>query len=139
MNFRKIAKLSAVIAYNKKAEDILIIDVRKLTTLADYFVILSGASDVQVKAVADAIIEELKGLGIKPVHIEGKTNARWILVDYGGIIIHIFYEPLRRFYNLERLWREAKKVSVKFDAPKKKISSRKPKIKSVKGKKSVKK
>ncbi len=113
MNFRKLAKLSVAIAHDKKAEDMLIIDVRKLTAITDYFILLSGKSDIHVKTISDAIIMGLKDMGIRILHIEGESNARWILLDYGGVIIHIFYEPIRKFYNLERLWREGKKVSFK--------------------------
>jgi len=134
MDFRKLAKLSVAIAYDKQAKDILIIDVRKLTTITDYFVLLSGKSDIHVKTISDAIIMGIKDLGVKILHIEGESNARWILLDYGGVITHIFYEPIRKFYNLERLWREGKKVSFRPTARKitRSTKSKKRKKKSVK-------
>ncbi|MCX7906456.1 MAG: ribosome silencing factor [Bacteroidetes bacterium] len=92
----------------KKAEDVVILDLRGLTDVVDYFVIGSGSSDLQVKAIADAIEEEVhKHLGEKPWHIEGYSNRQWVLLDYVNVVAHVFYAPVRAYYNLERIWGDA--------------------------------
>ncbi|MDQ6682575.1 MAG: ribosome silencing factor [Chloroflexota bacterium] len=82
----------------------------ELTTMADYFVICSGRTDRQVQALAGAIIGELRDEGQRPIGVEGKANARWILVDYGSVIVHVFGAEERDFYGLERLWSNAVQV-----------------------------
>ena len=94
----------------RKAEDILLLDVRKLSSVADAFLICSGRSNRQVTAIADSVNRTLKKQGIKPLHVEGKTDGHWVLMDYGHVIIHIFYETVREFYDLEGLWRDAERV-----------------------------
>ena len=94
----------------RKAENILVLDVKRLTSVADAFLICSGRSNRQVTAIADSVGRTLKKQGIKPLHIEGKTDGHWVLMDYGHVIIHIFYETVREFYDLEGLWRDAKRV-----------------------------
>ena len=94
----------------RKAEDILVLDVRKLTSVADAFLICSGRSNRQVTAIADSVYRTLKKQGIRPLSVEGKSEGHWILMDYGHVIIHIFYETVREFYDLEGLWRDAEKV-----------------------------
>ncbi|MFB0527807.1 MAG: ribosome silencing factor [bacterium] len=110
MNFRNLAKQCAGLALAKKAKEILILDVRKLTSITDYFVICSGRSNIHVDTIAEWIVSKLKGKGIRPLHIEGEKQAQWVLIDYIGIIVHVFYEPIRKFYGLERLWTEGRKV-----------------------------
>jgi ribosome-associated protein len=95
-----------------KAENPVILNLQDLTSFADYFVILSGRSDRQVQAIADRIIEELKKNKIKPLGLEGTENKHWILIDYGHIVVHVFYEETREFYALEQLWNDASKVEV---------------------------
>lgn len=85
-------------------------DVRKLTSITDYFVICSGRSNIHVDTIAQWIVSKLKGKGIRPLHVEGEKQAQWVLIDYIGIIVHVFYEPTRKFYGLERLWAEGRKV-----------------------------
>ena len=88
----------------------MILDVRKLTSITDYFVICSGRSNIHVETIAESIVSELKGQGIRPLHIEGQKQAKWVLIDYVGVIAHVFYEPTRKFYGLEKLWAEGRKV-----------------------------
>lgn len=104
---KKKALLIAKFAQDKKAEDIAVIDLRKIPTICDYFVIVSGSSNRKVKAIAEFIEEESNKRGIKVWHVEGKKEACWILLDCGDIVVHIFYKEARDFYNLERLWADA--------------------------------
>jgi len=97
-------------ALGRKAFDLVILDVRDLTSIADAFIICSGRSNRQVAAIAEFIQVELKKHGIKPLSVEGKKEGHWVLLDYGHVIIHVFYEPIRSFYDLEGLWIDAKKI-----------------------------
>ena len=97
---------------DRKAIQVVILDVRNLTSIADVFIICSGRSNRQVTAIADFVQRDLKNKGIKPINIEGKKDGHWVLMDYGDVIIHIFYESLRIFYDLEGLWIDAKQLSV---------------------------
>ena len=94
-------------ASDKKALDIVIIKMKKMSSVCDYFVIASGASTTQVRAIADHIQEKLAEVLQKRWHIEGEREASWILLDYGDVVAHIFLEDTRRFYDLERLWGKA--------------------------------
>ena len=94
----------------KKAIDVVVLDVRELTSIADVFIICSGHSNRQVIAIAEYIQVDLKKNGLKPLSVEGKKEGHWVLLDYGHVIIHIFYEPIRNFYDLEGLWIDAKKI-----------------------------
>jgi ribosome-associated protein len=95
------------LAADKKASDIVLLDVRAQTTMTDYFVICSGASDRQLNAIADGIIEGLKEDGDPPLSREGDAGSHWLLVDFGGVIVHVMSKPEREFYQLEKLWSEA--------------------------------
>lgn len=97
-------------ASGRKAEDIVALDVRKLTSLADVFIICSGRSNRQVSAIGEYIVAELKNAGIKPLSVEGLKDGQWVLIDYGDVIIHVFYESVRGFYNLEGLWADADRL-----------------------------
>ena len=99
-------------ALGKKAFDLVVLDVRQLTSIADAFIICSGRSNRQVTAIAEYIQVSLKKKDIKPLSVEGKREGHWVLLDYGHVIIHIFYEPVRDFYDLEGLWIDAEKISV---------------------------
>jgi|SRR5262245_9323851 len=99
-------------ADQKKAQEILVLRLSAITEFTDYFIICSGASTRQTQAIADAVIEELKKAQTRPLHTEGYNNAEWILIDYGAFVIHIFTEESRKFYDLERLWRDAERVEV---------------------------
>jgi ribosome-associated protein len=99
-------------AEEKKAQDLAVLRLVKITSFTDYFIICSGTSVRQVQAVADAITGQLKARGVRPMHIEGYTNGEWILIDYGTFVVHVFTDSSRRFYDLERLWRDAERVEV---------------------------
>ena len=96
---------------NRKAIQVVILDVRKLTSVADAFIICSGRSNRQVTAIADSVQRDLKKKGKKPINVERKKEGHWVLMDYGDVIIHIFYESLRNFYDLEGLWIDARRLS----------------------------
>ena len=102
-----MALTSAQAALDKKAQGVIILDLRQFTFITDYFVIGSGHSDVHVRAIADGIVESLGKKQVKVWHREGDEEGTWILLDYGDIVVHIFYEPARQFYSLERLWADA--------------------------------
>ncbi len=99
--------LCAKAALEKKALDLIILDIKEISSFADYFIICSGNSNRQVQAIASAIEINLKKKGIYPLGIEGVSEGQWILLDYDDIIIHVFYQPMREFYELERLWADA--------------------------------
>lgn len=96
----------------KKGLDPLVLDIRKLTDIAEYFVLVHGTSDRHVRTIADSVSDHLKSKKMKPFHIEGKQDATWILLDYGSVMVHVFHHETRKFYNLERLWGDAKIVNV---------------------------
>ncbi len=105
-------RLAARAAYDKKAEDVVVLDLRKLASFADSFLLCSGNNPRQVKAIADGVEQALGTTGIKPAHIEGYERAEWILLDYFDFIVHVFNAETRRFYGLERLWGSAVRVEV---------------------------
>ena len=100
-------------ALGRKAFDLVVLDLRKLTSIADYFIICSGQSSRQVTAIAEFIHFTLKKQGIKPLCIEGLQEGHWVVLDYGHVIIHVFYESVREFYDLEGLWSDADRVKIK--------------------------
>ena len=97
-------------ASDKKASDIVLLRTADVTTMADYFVIASGRSERQVQALSQAIVDELRDEGIRPLGIEGQSSARWVLLDYGSVIVHLFAPEEREYYGLERLWGKAAQV-----------------------------
>ena len=98
-------------ASEKKALNLIVLDVRDLTSIADVFIICSGRSNRQVNAIADSIIVGLKKHKIKPLSVEGTGEGHWVLLDYGHVVIHVFYEPVREFFDLEGLWSDAKRIT----------------------------
>jgi ribosome-associated protein len=98
------------IASDKKAVDIVLLRTTEVTSIADYFVICSGRSDRQVQALARAIADDLRDEGIRPLGVEGRGAARWVLLDYGSVIVHLFAPEEREYYGLERLWSNAAQV-----------------------------
>ena len=113
LNSLKTAQLTAEAADEKKAFDILILDLRGLTYLADYFVICSGSNTPQVGAIADQIMQVLALQGVHASHIEGQANSTWVLMDYGDVVVHIFEEQTRIYYSLEKLWNDAPRVALR--------------------------
>ena len=95
---------------DKKSEDITVIDIHGISSIADYFIIANGNNVNQVHSISDFVEEQLAKSGIHPKQIEGYTNANWVLMDYGDLIIHIFDKENRLFYNLERIWRDGKQI-----------------------------
>jgi ribosome-associated protein len=105
-----LARRVVELAEDKKAADIVLLDLTGLTTLADYFVICSGGSERQLAAIADGIVEALRDERIRPIGREGTPASHWVLLDFGSVIVHVFTPPERDFYQLERHWSEAKTV-----------------------------
>jgi ribosome-associated protein len=99
-------------ADDKKAQNILVLRLSAITEFTDYFVICTGNSSRQTQAIADEVVEHLKASGVRPLNTEGYKNAEWILIDFGAFVVHIFTEESRRFYDLERLWRDAERVEI---------------------------
>jgi len=99
-------------ALDKKAVDLVVLDVGALTSIADYLVICTGKSDRQVQAIAQAVETELREQGERPVAIEGMARGQWVLIDGADVIVHVFYKPVREFYDLERLWEHAPRVQL---------------------------
>ena len=112
MEAKEMAKLAVAALEEKKAVDVKVIDIEKISTLADYFIIASGTNRSQVQAMAEAVEEELQKQDIHPKNVEGYQSANWILMDYGDFIIHLFDKESREYYNLERIWRDAKFIEV---------------------------
>ncbi len=98
-------------ASNKKAIDMVVLDLREIASFTDFFIIASGANERQVRAIAEGIVEALKKVGTPVARIEGHKTAEWILLDYGDFLVHVFDDKSRKFYDLERLWRESKRVT----------------------------
>lgn len=111
-----VKKLIADAASDKKAQDIVFIDMRNVSLVADYFIICSGTSVPQVKAIADNIEEKLAEAGQELIHREGYREGRWVLLDYGTCVAHIFLTEEREFYHLERLWGDAPQEQYKEEA-----------------------
>lgn len=102
-------------AAEKKAIDPTVLDLRGISTFTDFFVIVTGANRRQVQAISDEVVEQLKRSGNPAARVEGYQNAEWVLVDYGDFVVHIFDDKARRFYDLERLWREARRRDLSSD------------------------
>jgi len=100
----------------RKAQQVVILNVQDLTSFADAFIICSGKSNRQVTAIAEHVQIELKKQGKPPIHVEGKKEGQWVLMDYGDVIIHIFFESLRQFYDLEGLWVDAERIIIEHEA-----------------------
>lgn len=113
MDSKELAEKVANLTLEKKATDVLILTLRPLTTMTDYFVICTGSTNTQVKAISDHIFETLKKEKTRPLHIEGQSNQEWILLDYISVVVHVFQPHKRDFYGLERLWGDAEMVEVK--------------------------
>ncbi|MGD9676755.1 MAG: ribosome silencing factor [Vulcanibacillus sp.] len=108
-----LAQLAAKAASEKKAIDTVILDIRDLSLIADYFVICSANSETQVQAIAREIKEKVIEAGVEIKGMEGLSHARWVLIDLGDVVVHVFHKEEREFYNLERLWNNAPRVNYK--------------------------
>jgi ribosome-associated protein len=97
---------------DRKAYDLVVLETGGVSSIADYFVICSGRSDTQVQALAEAVEEHLAHQGARPLAVEGLPHAQWVLLDYGDVVVHIFYVPVRQFYDLERLWARAPRAEL---------------------------
>ncbi len=104
MDSKKLVDNIVEALQEKKARDISIIDIHNITVIADYFVICSGTSTTHIASIADEVEIQLSKIGLEPYHKEGYDTAKWILLDFADVIVHIFHEEDRSFYNLERLW-----------------------------------
>ncbi|MGA9449840.1 MAG: ribosome silencing factor [Verrucomicrobiia bacterium] len=120
MDSRKLARLCREFADNKKAENIVILDVRKLSSVTDYFVIASGTSEPHLRAIVDEITDRLReGYGVRPRAVDGTVHGAWVVLDYFDVIVHIMRQDIRERYDLEGLWGDAPRVKPrKKTAPK---------------------
>lgn len=135
MDSKKLADLITGLIFNKKGFDVKIMDLKKLTTMSDYFVICTADSDTQVKAIADEVDKSLRDEGIRSWHTEGYKALNWVLLDYVDVVVHVFKKGYREFYNLEKLWGDAEIIEVEDPAlqpavPLKKKPGRPKKIQS---------
>ena len=110
--YMEYAKLAADAAEDKKAKDVVILDIRSLSVIADYFIICSANSRIQVQAIAEAVKDRLQERGLACKGMEGKDEAKWVLIDFGDVVVHVFQEEDRRFFGLERLWGDAPRLPV---------------------------
>ncbi len=101
---RQLAVLAANVCDDKKAKGIIVLDVRKITTISDYFIVASTSNERQARAIADDLRVRLKELGVREMGVEGMDDARWVLQDFGDIVLHVFHETQREFYDIEGLW-----------------------------------
>ncbi len=115
MDARDRALIAAHAAEEHKAEAVVVLDLRGLTLITDYFVICTGETTVQIRAIAEAVEEAMHAAGARLQHREGTEHARWVLLDYGDVVVHIFGPEERKYYRLERLWQDARVV--RFSVP----------------------
>jgi ribosome-associated protein len=113
---RELAVLAARAASTKQGTDIAILDVGELIAITDYFVIISGASERQLKTISEEVIRAAKELGVRPVRQEGEAGTRWLLLDFVDFVVHVFHDQEREFYRLENLWRDAPVVDWEEEA-----------------------
>ncbi|HEY0996764.1 MAG TPA: ribosome silencing factor [Gemmatimonadaceae bacterium] len=107
---RALVMRAAQVCRDHKANDVVVLDLKGVTDMTDYFVIASGTSDTHVRSLGDHVMEELKKAGHPVTHAEGLTQGRWVLLDYVDFVVHLFHPTLRNFYQLERLWNDAEAV-----------------------------
>lgn len=110
MTSKELAKIAVSALEDKKAEDLRVIDVSNVSIMTDYFIIGSGSSQTQVKALANNVEEKLREVKVHPRQIEGYQSAGWILMDFNDIIVHVFHNDERLFYNLEKIWLDGKQI-----------------------------
>ena len=107
-----VLRAAAEAAVSKKAVDLVALDLRSLDGVADYFLICTGTSEPQVKAIAEEVEDQLRARGAKPWHVEGREGRRWVLLDFVDVVVHVFHEKTREYYLLERLWGDARRVDL---------------------------
>lgn len=108
----ELAKLAAAAALAKKAQDLILLDVASLTGYADYFLLASGRSTRQATAIAESVQQVLKKSGVRVLGADGVKEGRWALIDFGDVVVHVFHQPVREFYDLESLWADAPRVEL---------------------------
>lgn len=116
MNSLQLAEKLAKLAWEKKGNNISILDVRNLTDVTDYFILITGESEPHIKALSDYLEEKLKEENIRAWHIEGYRNLNWVLLDYIEVVVHIFREHTRQYYDIEKLWGDARLIRIQEDA-----------------------
>jgi len=114
---RAVAELAAQAGLEKKAADVYVVDVRGLAGYADFLVLMSAASERQVGAVADAVDDQLRRAGHRPLGVEGGATGNWVLLDAGDVVVHVFHEHARSFYDLDGLWADAQRTRVEDRTP----------------------
>ena len=112
MTPKEIALTAAKALDDKKGQEIKVLETADLTTLADYFVLCTATSSTQIKSLADACEKAMKDLGEPPHHVEGHRDGTWVLLDFSAVVVHIFNDEARKFYDLERLWQDAEQVDL---------------------------
>ena len=103
---------AAALCLDLKAHDVVLLDLHRVSDATDFFLIASGTSDTHVRAVAGHVVDELRKIGVRPHHVEGLAQGRWVLVDYVDFVVHVFHPAMRQFYQLERLWGDADGVAL---------------------------
>ncbi len=117
MSYPPEVERAAELALERKAKDVVAMDLRGLSSATDFFLLATGTSDIQVKAIAEHVLDELKKEGVRPNHVEGLQGGRWVLLDYVDLVVHIFHPSAREFYQLEHLWGDAPTRSFADEAP----------------------
>lgn len=107
----EVARAGAL-TLERKAAEVVVLDLRGISSATDFFVVASGNSDIHVRAIADYVIDELKKEGVRPGHVEGKESGRWVLIDYIDFVVHVFHPTARSFYQLETLWGDAETIDL---------------------------
>ena len=110
-----VARRAAQLCLDRKANDVLMLDLTDVSDVTDFFIVASGTSDTHVRAVAEHVVTELKKTGTPVHHVEGLTQGRWVLLDYVDFVVHVFHPTLRSFYQLERLWGDAEIIEVESE------------------------
>lgn len=106
------ARQAASLCLDLKAQDVVLLDLKGVTDMADFFVVATGTSDTHVRSVAQRVVEGMAKAGVKPYHIEGEETGRWVLVDFVDFVVHVFHPSMRSYYQIERLWGDAPAVSI---------------------------
>lgn len=115
LDTQALAERIARLAIQAKGLDVKVLRVLELVNYTDWFIIVSGRSDRHVKAIREHIQDALREAGVRPLSVEGTEHNQWVLLDYGNLVVHVFYEPVREFYELERLWHEAPRLELRED------------------------